>query len=140
MTVEDLYRPYRPKRRTRATIAKEKGSGASGRADLAAEDEQNLWKSAAEAIYFRRKRRSDRGGGACRSAEIFMAESISDEADYRMLHPRDDDEEGNASYPQQKTRRQSRFMRCIMTYEEPVNKAGRTPDSGAEPRRKGEDS
>ena len=25
MVVEDLYRPYRPKRRTRATIAKEKG-------------------------------------------------------------------------------------------------------------------
>ena len=25
MAVEDLYRPYRPKRRTRATIAKEKG-------------------------------------------------------------------------------------------------------------------
>ena len=25
VTVEDLYRPYRPKRRTRATIAKEKG-------------------------------------------------------------------------------------------------------------------
>ena len=25
VVVEDLYRPYRPKRRTRATIAKEKG-------------------------------------------------------------------------------------------------------------------
>ena len=25
VAVEDLYRPYRPKRRTRATIAKEKG-------------------------------------------------------------------------------------------------------------------
>ena len=29
--VEDLYRPYKPKRRTRATIAKEKGSRAAGR-------------------------------------------------------------------------------------------------------------
>ena len=27
VVVEDLYRPYRPKRRTRATIAKEKGLG-----------------------------------------------------------------------------------------------------------------
>ena len=27
VAVEDLYRPYRPKRRTRATIAKEKGFG-----------------------------------------------------------------------------------------------------------------
>ena len=25
VVVDDLYRPYRPKRRTRATIAKEKG-------------------------------------------------------------------------------------------------------------------
>ena len=30
VVVEDLYRPYRPKRRTRATIAKRKRSGASG--------------------------------------------------------------------------------------------------------------
>ena len=32
MAVDDLYRPYRPKRRTRATIAKEKGL--EGLADL----------------------------------------------------------------------------------------------------------
>ena len=30
VAVEDLYRPYRPKRRTRATIAKEKGLEAAG--------------------------------------------------------------------------------------------------------------
>lgn len=31
VVVEDLYRPYRPKRKTRASIAKEKGAGTSGR-------------------------------------------------------------------------------------------------------------
>ena len=35
VAVEDLYRPYRPKRRTRATIAKEKGfdAGSAGTGD-----------------------------------------------------------------------------------------------------------
>lgn len=31
VVVEDLYRPYRPKRKTRASIAKGEGSGTSGR-------------------------------------------------------------------------------------------------------------
>ena len=30
VAVEDLYRPYRPKRRTRATIAKERAAGCIG--------------------------------------------------------------------------------------------------------------
>ena len=33
--MDDLYRPYRPKRRTRAMIAKEKGLEPSGYADVA---------------------------------------------------------------------------------------------------------
>lgn len=38
VVVDDLYRPYRPKRRTRATIAKEKGLEPLGRSDLFAGD------------------------------------------------------------------------------------------------------
>ncbi len=33
VALEDLYRPYRPKRRTRAMIAKETGTGAACGAD-----------------------------------------------------------------------------------------------------------
>ena len=42
VVVEDLYRPYRPKRRTRATIAKEKGLRAFGSLDPAAEDGRSI--------------------------------------------------------------------------------------------------
>ena len=38
VAVDDLYRPYRPKRRTRATIAKEKGPGWSCRHHCASDD------------------------------------------------------------------------------------------------------
>ena len=38
VAVEDLYRPYRPKRRTRATIAKEKGLEPLAALDHIAED------------------------------------------------------------------------------------------------------
>ena len=38
VVVEDLYRPYRPKRRTRATIAKGEGAGWPGEPDSAAAD------------------------------------------------------------------------------------------------------
>ena len=41
VVVEDLYRPYRPKRRTRAIIAKEKRSGAAGKYPDASDDRQN---------------------------------------------------------------------------------------------------
>ena len=40
VVVEDLYRPYRPKRRTRATIAKEKGLEGLAQIILAQETEQ----------------------------------------------------------------------------------------------------
>ena len=40
VVVEDLYRPYRPKRRTRATIAKEKGLEPLAACHHSAEDER----------------------------------------------------------------------------------------------------
>ena len=40
VVVEDLYRPYRPKRRTRAIIAREKRSGTSGRHHPSPDDEE----------------------------------------------------------------------------------------------------
>ena len=46
VVVEDLYRPYRPKRRTRATIAKEKGLEPLAQAILAQEAKEPLEKLA----------------------------------------------------------------------------------------------
>ena len=82
VVVEDLYRPYKQKRRTRATVAKEKGlepladiiasqDAVKPIAEYAADfiNEEKEVKSADEAI-----------AGAC----DIIAERISDEADYRI--------------------------------------------------------
>ena len=60
---------------------------------------------------------------ALTGAKDILAESISDEADYRMLHPKADVPEGNADFCGQGSRGSSRFTKCIIHYEEPVNKA-----------------
>ena len=54
VVVEDLYRPYRPKRRTRATIAKEKRTGAAGEYHSSADDKRAARKSG-RGFCFRRK-------------------------------------------------------------------------------------
>ena len=82
VVVDDLYRPYRPKRRTRATVAKEKGleplaniimlQMTSRPVEEEAEaflDEEKDVKTAKDAIA---------------GALDIIAESISDEADYRI--------------------------------------------------------
>ena len=51
VAVEDLYRPYRPKRRTRATIAKEKGLEPLAALDHIVERQRNrLEKNMTEAV------------------------------------------------------------------------------------------
>ena len=69
VTVEDLYRPYRPKRRTRATIAKEKGlEPLAAYMMLAAGKQIFLWKKTAKQVYIGRKRSpKDRGRSNRRS-------------------------------------------------------------------------
>ena len=82
MVVEDLYRPYRPKRRTRATIAKEKGLEPLANIILLQMTKEPLEKEA-EAFASEEKEvktAKDAIAGAC----DIIAESISDEADYRM--------------------------------------------------------
>ena len=82
VVVEDLYRPYRPKRRTRATIAKEKGLEPLANIILLQMTKEPLEKEA-EAFLSEEKEvktAKDAIAGAC----DILAESISDEADYRM--------------------------------------------------------
>ena len=66
VTVEDLYRPYRPKRRTRATIAKRKRIRAFGSVYDAAAGKRTFGRNR-KAIYFGRKRSKDRGRSNRRS-------------------------------------------------------------------------
>ena len=81
VAVEDLYRPYRPKRRTRATIAKEKGlEPLAGLISLQMiktplADEAEKFVDAEKGVLTAQE--------AIDGAKDILAENISDEADYR---------------------------------------------------------
>lgn len=82
VVVEDLYRPYRPKRRTRATIAKEKGLeplAALIMLQSAREPLEELAKT-----YISEEKEVTSAQDALEGAKDIIAESISDEAKYRI--------------------------------------------------------
>jgi uncharacterized protein len=81
VVVEDLYRPYRPKRRTRATIAKEKGLDGLAAIILAQEINEPL-EIAAEA-YLSEEKEVRTVEEAIAGAMDIIAEDISDEAEHR---------------------------------------------------------
>ena len=82
VVVEDLYRPYRPKRRTRATIAKEKGLEPLVKLILEQKTEEPLENTAKDYVSQEKEVANEQEAlaGAC----DILAEMISDEADYRM--------------------------------------------------------
>ena len=82
VVVEDLYRPYRPKRRTRATIAKEKGLEPLAALILLQKLEIPL-EEAAKA-YVSSEKEVANVEEAIAGAKDIIAEHISDEADYRI--------------------------------------------------------
>lgn len=79
--VEDLYRPYRPKRRTRATVAKEKGLEGLANLILLQMTERPLEEEAK--AYLSEDKGVATVAEALQGAKDILAESISDEADYR---------------------------------------------------------
>ncbi len=81
VVVEDLYRPYRPKRRTRATIAKEKGLEPMAALITLQKTKEPLEKAALE--YVSEEKGVADVKEAIDGAKDIIAESISDEADYR---------------------------------------------------------
>ena len=82
VVVEDLYRPYRPKRRTRATIAKEKGLEPLAVLIMLQRTEMPL-EEAAKA-YLSEEKEVATVEEAIAGAKDIIAEHISDEANYRM--------------------------------------------------------
>ena len=88
VAVEDLYRPYRPKRRTRATIAKEKGLEPFAAFILLQQAKEPLEETAKEYITAGKEGVSEEkevktAQDAIQGALDIIAESISDNADYR---------------------------------------------------------
>lgn len=81
--VEDLYRPYKQKRRTRATIAKEKGLEPLAEFILAQNTTQPLEEEAAKYISDAEGKVVADAKDAINGAKDIIAEQISDVADYR---------------------------------------------------------
>ena len=79
--VEDLYRPYRPKRRTRATIAKEKGLEGLANIILLQITKKSLEEEAKD--FLSEEKEVLTVEDAINGAKDIIAESISDEAAYR---------------------------------------------------------
>lgn len=82
VVVEDLYRPYRPKRRTRATIAKEKGL--EPLAALITLQKTKVPIEEAAKFYISEEKEVKTAEEAINGAKDIIAEYISDEADYRI--------------------------------------------------------
>ena len=81
VAVDDLYRPYRPKRRTRAIIAKEKGLEPFAAFIMLQQAQEPLEKTAAE--YISEEKGLETAEEAIQGAMDIIAESISDNAEYR---------------------------------------------------------
>ena len=79
--LEDIYRPYRPKRKTRASVAREKGL--EPLADLIAEQkyEGDIYEKAEE--FADAEKGVESAEEAVSGAKDIIAENISDNADYR---------------------------------------------------------
>ena len=81
VAVDDLYRPYRPKRRTRATIAKEKGLEPLANVIMLQMSKTPLEEEAA--AYVDAEKGVESVEDAINGAKDILAEFVSDNADYR---------------------------------------------------------
>ncbi len=119
VVVEDLYRPYRPKRRTRATIAKEKGLEPLANIYYASDDRQ-VHRGRSRSLCFEEKEVAS-VADAIAGAKDIIAEHISDEADYR-IHIRDlTAKKGTISSTAKDPEAQSVYE-MYYEFEEPVKK------------------
>ncbi|QBD86424.1 RNA-binding transcriptional accessory protein [Clostridium tetani] len=79
--VEDIYRPFRPKRRTRATIAEEKGLKPLAELILLGEFKEDLKEEAGK--YINNEKEVNSSEEALAGAVDIISEIISDKAEYR---------------------------------------------------------
>ena len=86
VAVEDYYRPYRPKRKTRASVAKEKGLDGLAEYILAQNAEAPVLEKAKEYVTgenVEQEKQVKSAEDALQGAKDIIAESISDNADFR---------------------------------------------------------
>ena len=119
VVVEDLYRPYRPKRKTRASVAKEKGLDGLAQFILAQETTELLETEAQK--YVSEEKEVKSAAEAIQGAKDIIAEMISDEADYRIYIRKITMEEGKLVSTAKDEKAESVYE-MYYAYEEPLAK------------------
>ena len=119
VVVEDLYRPYRPKRRTRAIIAKEKGLEPLANLIMLQMTKTPLEKEAE--AFINPEKEVHTAEEAIAGAKDIIAEHISDEADYR-IHIRSLTAQKGTISSAAKNSEEASVYEMYYEYEEPVKK------------------
>ncbi|MCD8169743.1 MAG: RNA-binding transcriptional accessory protein [Clostridiales bacterium] len=119
VAVEDLYRPYKPKRRTRAMIAKEKGL--EPLADLISMQMVKEPLIQAAAAYISQEKGVETAEDAIQGAKDILAERISDNAEYRT-YIRNATMNKGVGQSSAKDEKVQSVYEMYYNYEEPVKK------------------
>ena len=119
VVVEDLYRPFRPKRRTRAIIAKEKGLEPLANIIMLQMTNKSL-EEEAEAFVSEEKG-VETAADAINGAKDIIAEHISDEADYRIYIRKLTMDKGSVVSAAKKPE-ESSVYEMYYEFEEPIKK------------------
>jgi len=124
VVVEDLYRPYKPKRKTRASVAKEKGLEPLAAFILAQETTAPIGEEAAKYIHEDEDEAKSVKSAeeAVQGAKDIIAEQISDEADYRSYIREVTAKEGKLVSVAKDEKAESVYE-TYYDYEEPISKA-----------------
>lgn len=124
VVVEDLYRPYRPKRKTRASVAKEKGLDGLAQFILAQETTEPIETEAQKYVHEDEEDEAKSvktAAEAIQGAKDIIAEMISDEADYRIYIRNITTEEGKLTSTAKDEKAESVYE-MYYQYEEPIKK------------------
>ncbi len=124
VVVEDLYRPYRPKRKTRASVAKEKGLDGLAEFLLAQNATEPLEAEAAKYVTgddVPEEKRVKSVAEALQGAKDIIAESISDDAEHRLYVRNATYEEGIVTSVA-KDEKQESVYEMYYNFSEPVKK------------------
>ena len=119
VVVEDLYRPYRPKRKTRASIAKEKGLEELATIILEQSTQESIDQLAIK--FINPEKEVETIKEAIQGAMDIIAEMISDEAEYRSYIRNATFEEG-LIVSTAKDEKTASVYEMYYAYEEPIKK------------------
>ena len=119
VVVEDLYRPYRPKRKTRASVAKEKGLDGLAQFILAQETTASVEEEAIK--YISEEKGVESAQEALQGAKDIIAEMVSDEAEHRLYIRNATMEEGIVTGAAKDEKTQSVYE-MYYDFREPVKK------------------